>query len=74
VISMRTRFWVESALAGATALLAVVTLAWHDWIETIFGVDPDHGNGSLEWLFVAVMAAAAVSFAGLARAEWRARA
>ena len=73
-MDLRKRFWIESAMAGVTGLLSAATVAWHDWIEIIFGVDPDHGNGALEWLFVAAMAAAAVSFAALARAEWRARA
>jgi hypothetical protein len=61
-------------LAGLTGTFGAVTVVWHDWIEIAFGVDPDHGSGSLEWLCVAVFAAAAISFALLARAEWRARA
>ena len=71
---LRRWFWIEAVLAGLTAALAVIASVWPDWIELVFGVDPDHGNGSLEWLFVAVMAVAAISFTALARAEWRARA
>jgi hypothetical protein len=64
-------FKLEAGLAGLSALLFLLTLAWRDWIEIVFGVDPDHGNGSLEWIIVALTAAAAVVFAALARAEWR---
>ena len=68
---VRGRFWIESVLAAASALLAVLTAVWHDWIELISGVDPDHGSGGLEWLIVALAVATAVGFAALARAEWR---
>jgi hypothetical protein len=44
---------------------------WHDWIEGIFGFDPDHHNGSFEWELVVVCCALAVLFATLARREWR---
>jgi hypothetical protein len=63
------RFWLENGVAAASAFLAVLTLFWRDWIEAIFGVDPDHGNGSAEWIAVAVLAAIAVTAALLARAE-----
>lgn len=71
-MDVRRRFWAEAGLSGATALLAVVTAVWHDWVELAFGVDPDHGNGALEWLIVALAVALAVGFGRAARAEWRA--
>ena len=37
----------------------------------MFNVDPDHGNGALEWLIVTLALAFAVAFGLLARAEWR---
>lgn len=43
------RFKVELGLAGLSSQLLVLTLAWRDWIEIVFRIDPDHGNGSLEW-------------------------
>ena len=64
------RFWLEVALAGIAAILFVLTLVWHDWIEA-FGIEPDGGNGSLEWVVVGVFAVAALVCAALARAEWR---
>jgi len=57
--------------AALLAGLAFLTLVWRDWIEAIFGVDPDHHSGWLEWAIVAVLAAAACFFAGWARFEWR---
>jgi hypothetical protein len=67
---MRGRFWLEVALAGVAAILFVLTLVWHDWIEA-FGIEPDGGNGSLEWVVVALFAVAALVCAALARSEWR---
>jgi hypothetical protein len=37
----------------------------------VFNVDPDSGNGSLEWLIVVALAVVTVVFAVLARLEWR---
>jgi Co/Zn/Cd efflux system component len=68
---MRKRFYIEAALAAATFVLTVVTLINQEWIEAVFGVDPDHGNGSLEWIMVAVLAVATVVFGLLAFSERR---
>jgi hypothetical protein len=68
---LRTRFWLESAIGSVTGAMAVVTLLWHDWIEAVFRIDPDRGNGSAEWLVVMVFAALTVLFAFSARHEWR---
>jgi undecaprenyl pyrophosphate phosphatase UppP len=68
---LRVRFWVESVFASVTGVLAVVTIFWHDWIEAVFGVDPDHGNGSAEWLVVLTLAVVTVALAVVARHEWR---
>ena len=69
--ALRSRFWIESILASITGIFAIVTLFWHDWIETIFGVDPDKGNGSAEWLVVLILAIITLSLAFGARLEWR---
>jgi hypothetical protein len=47
---------VEAAVAAATAVLCVLTIAWPDWVEGITGLDPDHGNGWFEWALVVVLA------------------
>jgi hypothetical protein len=38
-----TRTRIETVLAAAFAILALVTVKWPTWIEAIFGVDPDAG-------------------------------
>jgi hypothetical protein len=65
------RFWLEVGLAGFSAFLLLLTLITREWIEIIFRVDPDNGNGSLEWLIVAAALIATVTFSVLARLEWR---
>ena len=69
--SLGILFWVELGLAVACAVLAILTLFWHGWIESLTGLDPDHHNGKVEWLIVAGLFAAS-GLAGLAaRAEYR---
>jgi hypothetical protein len=68
---LRTRFWVEVVVGTLTALLMMLTLITREWIEAIFGVDPDGGSGSLEWAIVAALALAAIGSSMLARSEWR---
>jgi hypothetical protein len=69
--NVRIRFWVETALATFSGVFFLLTLLWKDWIEIIFGVDPDHHSGSLEWLIVSVALLATIAFAVLARLDWR---
>ena len=70
-VTALTVFRLQLGLAilfGGTALL---TLVRNDWLEAVFGVDPDQHSGSLEWIVVAVLAVGAISFACLARRQWR---
>ena len=67
----RKRLRFEIGLAIISGLLLLVTLVSDEWIEVIFGVDPDNGDGSLEWfitLFAAIIAIIAVI---LVRSDWR---
>lgn len=64
-------FWIEAVLSGLGALLAFLTIVRHDWIETLFGVDPDQGNGSVEWIAVVVLFVIAAGAGTLAGREWR---
>lgn len=70
-IGSRARFWIEAGLAAVAAGLAVLTLLMPDWIEAVFGIEPDEGNGTLEFAITGVAIAAAVTFALAARTEWR---
>ncbi len=67
----RTRFWVEAVLAITAGSLTVLTALWKDWIEIVFGVDPDHHSGSLEWLLTSCLLALALGCSIAARYEWR---
>jgi hypothetical protein len=62
---------LETALSILTGFLAVLTIFWHDWIETVTGTDPDHHNGSVEWLIIVGLAVACVVLALGARRSWR---
>ena len=56
---VRRRFWLECGLAGLS------------WIEILFGVDPDHGNGILEVLITVVTVVASLAFVVASRLEWK---
>jgi hypothetical protein len=64
-------FFVRLGLAVGTAALFVVTVVWPDWIEIVFRVDPDRGNGWLEWVVVFVAFGLTLIFSIGARREWR---
>ena len=68
---LSVRFWLEVGLASVTGILFLVTLIWKDWIEIVFGVEPDAGSGMLEWLIVGILLAATIALFSLAGYEWR---
>jgi hypothetical protein len=61
-----SRARIQSALAAAFAILAVLTTIMPQWIEAATGLDPDSGSGTLEWLVVASFALAAAGCGALA--------
>jgi len=65
------RFWIESALSCVSAACLALTLAWPQWIEGIFGVDPDGGDGSTEWGWTLALAVATVGCIASARRTWK---
>jgi len=69
--TIRFRFWLEVVLGSACLVLLIVTLISAEWIELLFGVDPDGGSGTLEWGIVGVLAAGTLAAGGFARQEWR---
>ena len=69
--SVRVRFWLELALALLTAVAAIATILWPAWIEAVFGIDLDEGNGTLELAVTLAIALASITLAAIARTEWR---
>lgn len=67
--AVRKRFWIETSAATFGLVLAVITLVLPSWLEVVFGIDPDHGSGSAEWILVGVAAAVAVIASLAARRE-----
>ena len=65
------RFWVELGLASVSTALLLVTVLWSEWIEIVFGVNPDEGSGALEWLLVVGFFSVTIACAVGARIEWR---
>ena len=63
------RLRIERALALASGLLFALTLVWKDWIELVFHVDPDRGNGTLEVAVALAFLALTIAFGALARRE-----
>jgi hypothetical protein len=61
----RKRFVAEVCAGVVTAFATVLTLLVPEWIEVVFGVDPDHGDGSLEWLIAGAFALATVGLGTL---------
>jgi hypothetical protein len=48
-----------------------MTLVLPDWIERLFGLSPDGGDGSAEWGWVIAFAAATLVFFADAARWWR---
>jgi undecaprenyl pyrophosphate phosphatase UppP len=68
---LKFRAALESVIALIAGVLGVITIFWHDWIEALTGWDPDHHNGSAEWLIVVILLIAAAIAGLFARRHWR---
>ncbi len=62
---------LETAVAAVAGLLGILTIFWHDWIEALTGWDPDHHNGSFEWLIVVFLLGIAAAMGLIARRHMR---
>jgi hypothetical protein len=71
VVRTHIVFSLEFGMTVLLGGLLALTLVRRDRIEAVLGVDPDQHNGSLERIIVAALAAAVVTFALLARRQWR---
>lgn len=67
----RMRALLATVFAVVGLCLCVLTLVWSEWIELLFGVDPDRGSGALELLVAGGFLVASVLLAGQARRDWR---
>ena len=69
--SYRRRMWIEIGLAIASAILLLLTLVNGEWIEEVFGVEPDAGSGVLEWALTLGLLGATVVLGLMARVNAR---
>jgi preprotein translocase subunit SecG len=67
----RARAWLATVFAVVGLGLCVLTLVWSEWVELLFGVDPDAGSGALELLLAGAFLVVSVLLAGQARRDWR---
>jgi hypothetical protein len=67
----KVRVRLEMAVALCAGILGILTIFWHDWIEALTGQDPDHHNGSAEWIVVVGLLAVAVAMGFAARRHWK---
>lgn len=68
---MVLRARIEIVLAAILGMATILTAVWPDWIEGLFGFDPDGGNGATEWWIVVVLAVITIAIAALARHDLR---
>jgi hypothetical protein len=71
MFNVRLRLAAELGTVVCSMAAFVLTLLNRDWIEVLFRVDPDHGNGSAEWLILGFFLAVALITLVLASIEWR---
>lgn len=64
-----TRSSIERVMSVLFGLAAALTVVVPDWIEAAFHVDPDGGNGAVEWVLVIALGALAVLAGWLARRD-----
>lgn len=68
---LRIWFYAETILGVVASALFVYTVFARTWIETFLHVDPDQGQGWVEWMIVGALLAVAILSGYLARREWR---
>ena len=68
---VRVRLAAEVVAAAAGIVATTLTLLRPDWIEILFGFDPDHHSGSAEWLMVGFFLAVVAIAGTTASFEWR---
>lgn len=69
-----TRFWVESLVGLISMGLFALALLAPDWMEALFRLAPDAGDGFAEWALALGWAAVSACTFGSAGRTWRKRA
>jgi len=65
------RVRIEIAVSALLGVSTILTAVWPEWIEGLFGFDPDGGDGSAEWWIVAVLAVITVAAIAFTRHDLR---
>lgn len=65
------RVWVELALGLTSSVLLALALLSPRWMELLFGLAPDAGDGSAEYGLALVWATVSFLMFGLARYTWK---
>jgi hypothetical protein len=60
--ALRRPFWLEMSMVIVTCIVFVITVVQRDWIEVVFGVDPDNRSGALEWVIVGALFVVTIRF------------
>jgi hypothetical protein len=69
--NLPVRFWIEAVTASLGIALLVLTLVSAEWFEALTGLEPDGGNGSLEWALPVVLLAISAASACFARRSYQ---
>jgi len=69
--SLPTLFWIELLLSVLSGISLGLSLFNPQWIETLFEVSPDAGDGSTEWGWTIGFLISTVLLVALTRREWR---
>ena len=70
-VSVVLRVRIEIVLSALLGTATILTAVWPTWIESLFGFDPDGGNGNAEWWIVAVLAVTTLAAVALTRHDLR---
>jgi len=65
------RFWIEAITASLGFAMLVLALVSTEWFEALTGLEPDGGNGSLEWALPVVLLAISAGSAFFARRAYQ---
>jgi hypothetical protein len=71
MLMKNSRMLIEALLAALSAAALVLTFLWPQWIEDLFGLDPDGGSGETEWGLSIGLAIVTVVFITRASLAWR---